>query len=228
MAVRGVVFVAALAVLLALVPGLVERQAPAEPGRRVFVLHSGLHFVLSKPDKNAAAKNLRANLLRRGVADRDIVVLDNPFPTASWVEVVPRAGLDMYVQSMDPGSRVAQDAYRRFDAALRRHGVTSADRVVWVGHSAGGQMGMTLAHLAHSLPRYPELAKDARPYRFEMVVTLGTPVGSNHVPSGVKLRHYHSPADTVAGVMARNGSEVTAPLGYAVRFAPCCDLADNG
>src|SRR5262245_40367476 len=53
-----------------------------ESKRRVYVLHSGVHTILSDPRKNIAAEKLKAGLEKRGVSAKDIVVLDNPYPTA--------------------------------------------------------------------------------------------------------------------------------------------------
>lgn len=39
----------------------------AKEGRRVFVLHSGVHTILAHPNKNQAALSLKQNLLKRGV-----------------------------------------------------------------------------------------------------------------------------------------------------------------
>jgi len=152
------------------------------PPRRVYALHSGVHIFLAHPDKNHAAKVLRNELLRRGVAERDLIVLDCPFPDASWKNMVPRDGVMMFLDSMTPSSKVAHDAYQRMHEAFQKHGVGPTDEVVWIGHSAGGQMGMTMVHLAAEWPKHPALAKTAKPYRFHTVVALGTPVGNLSSP----------------------------------------------
>jgi pimeloyl-ACP methyl ester carboxylesterase len=195
--------------------------------RRVYVLHSGVHVILSKAGKNGAAERLRQQLLRRGIAERDVIVLENPFPAASWSDVLPRESILMFLESANPASAMAHAAYVRLDRALREKGVSERDELIWVGHSAGGQIGMTLAHLAHRLPRYPELARQARRYRFGMVVTLGTPVAVNRVPPEVALRHYYSAADTVVGLLSRHGALLTAPLGTGVQFGPCREAGAN-
>src|SRR5262245_17585428 len=146
------------------------------PARRVFVLHSGIHTILASPSVNISAERLAEGLKRRGVKAEDVVVLSNPFPKASWKSMFPREAIVMYFDSLTPTSKVAQDAYIRMDRALKDAKVGPEDEIIWVGHSAGGQLGMTVAHLATSLDKYPDLARAARPYRVSMVVTLGTPV----------------------------------------------------
>lgn len=192
-----------------------------EAPRRVYALHSGVHIILAPPDKNHAALVLREELKRRGVPVRDIVVLDCPFPDASWRNMFPRDGLTMFLDSMSSKSRVALDAYRRMDQAFQTHGVGPNDEIVWIGHSAGGQMGMTMARLAADLPKHPDLAKTAKPYRFHTIVTLGTPVGCNDVPDDVRVREYFSPQDKVVRIMCDGGPWVLPTMGYQCTICPC-------
>lgn len=205
--------------ILWLLPPAGATRPEQQPSRRVFVLHSGVHVAFN-PSKNRAAETLRIKLLERGVPDRDIVVLDNPFPTASWTNILPRESIVCYLESTDPDSAVAHAAYRRLHAALRKHGVGPADELVWVGHSAGGQMGLTMARLGRDLHRYPDLARHAAAYRFQMVITLGTAVGADSAPAGTQLRHYHSPADSVVGLLLTGGDQMGRALGHPVHFAP--------
>jgi pimeloyl-ACP methyl ester carboxylesterase len=194
-----------------------------EPGtakpakRRIYVLHSGLHTLFANPNKNIAAEMLREGLLERGIDDRDIVVMDNPFPTASPRDVLPKKCLIMFAESSDPASAVAQAAYLRLHKALEAKGVKAGDNVIWVGHSAGGQMGMTMAYLARNLDKFPKLAKSTRPYNIGMVITLGSPVCSNLLPKEVKLRHYYSPDDDVVSLAANIGRLSLGFLGYPRR-----------
>jgi hypothetical protein len=201
-------------------------QSGAANPRRVFVLHSGMHIALAHPDKNAGAKHLQKMLLARGVPASDIIVLDSPFPEASWRDPIPREGLLIYLGCTDPASQASHDAYLRLDSTLRNHKITAQDNLVWIGHSAGGQVGMSMVHLAHNLGKYPKLAK-ARPYHFDMIITLGTPVGSNPVPSDVKLRHYYSEGDTMIYGLAKHGAIVTASVKSKVVFRPCHELGEN-
>lgn len=193
------------------------------PRRRVFVLHSGLHTIMSHPHKNLAAEQLRQGLHERGVAEDDLIVLENPFPTASWRNAFPRDALTMYLDSMDPGSRVAHDNYLRLHKALKKGKIKSTDEIVWVGHSAGGQVGLGMAHLASKLEEYPDLAKDSSPYRFDMVILVGTPLGHNPLPSQVKLRAYYSPSDLTVEAATRYGPFALFALGLSAPLyrVPC-------
>jgi hypothetical protein len=208
-------------------PDGVDKSDTTPSKRRVYVLHAGMHIVLAPADKNYYVGTLRELLLKRGVQASDIVGLECPYPTASWSDVAPREGLVLYLGSTDPASRASQEAYLRLDKALQERKVASNDNLIWIGHSAGGQMGMTMANLAHNLDKYPELAKKAKPYHFDMVVTLGSAVGSNPVPNGVKLRHYYSSNDLAVAMLSKHGNVIADSLGFKVRFSPCVDLGAN-
>ena len=198
---------------------LIGRADPTP--RRVYALHSGVHILLAHPNKNHAAEMLRADLKRRGVSERDLVVLECPFPDASWKNMFPRDGLIMFVESATQSSKVALDAYRRMDRAFQASGVGPRDEIIWIGHSAGGQMGMTMARLSADLPKHPELAKTAKPYRFHTIVTLGTPVGCNEVPNEVNVRHYFSPQDKVVRIVCDGAPWILPKMGYSCTFCPC-------
>jgi len=202
-------------------------SADAQTKRRVFVLHSGMHVILAPKDKDHAARTLKEILKKRGIAARDLVHLDSPFPTASWQEMVPMGGLVIYLDATDPKSRASHDAYVRLHKALQAQGVTSNDELVWIGHSAGGQIGMTMAHLAHNLHQYPDLAKATKPYRFDIVITLGSAVGSNHVPKEVKLRHYWSAGDTMIYFLSEHGDLLSKAMKSKVRFVPWTNVGPN-
>jgi hypothetical protein len=100
--------------------------------RRVYVLHSGIHTILSNPEKNIAAITLREGLLKRGVEDDNIVVLDNPFPKASWKSMFPIECFKMFAECAMPESRVSLDAYVRFHKAMQAKKVDSSDQVIWL------------------------------------------------------------------------------------------------
>src|SRR6516162_6699940 len=203
-----------------------QSKTPAAE-RRVFVLHSGMHIILAPKDKNLAARIMKELLSQRGISERDLVALDCPYPTATFKEMVPKDGLVIYLESTDPKSRSSQDAYVRMHKALQAQGVSKVDDIVWIGHSAGGQMGMTMAHLAHNLDKFPDLAKKTQPYHFDMVITLGAAVGSNPVPADVKLRHYCSAADTMVYFLSNHGNLVFDAKKSNVRFRHYCDLGPN-
>ena len=199
-------------------PAAGEPETACKCRRRVYVLHSGLHTILSDPVKNIAAETLKGGLHKRGVAARDLIVLDNPFPHASWRRLIPYDSVTMFFDSIDPASRMSHESYVRLNKALQSQGVSRRDDIVWIGHSAGGQIGLTMAHIARNLWKYPELAKECSAYHFDMVITLGTPVGSNHLPEDVKLRHYYSAEDRVVRWASRVGPIVAFPLGYRTRI----------
>jgi pimeloyl-ACP methyl ester carboxylesterase len=199
-----------------------------ESKRRVYVLHSGVHTILSESHKNIAAERIREGLEKRGVSSKDIVVLDNPYPTANWRKMFPLELVTTYGNSAVPDSKVAQDAYQRMDKALKAQGVKPGDDVVWIGHSAGGQMGLTMAYLAKNLEKYGDLGKEAAAYHFDMVILLGAPVGTNLLPPEVKLRHYFSPQDRIVRLAARYGPFVLRTFGNKIGisiFPP--NLDDN-
>ena len=191
---------------------------PERSPRRVYVLHSGLHTIFSHPWPNLIADSLRTSLLLAGVPEQNIVVLDNPYPTASWGNMFPRQALDIFLDSMAPTTKTAQEAYVRLHKALASRNVGPQDEVIWVGHSAGGQMGITMAYLARSLDRFPELARAVSPYQFVMVVTLGSPVGANPLSADVKLRHYYSSMDKVVRWASLYGTFALRCMGYKVNI----------
>lgn len=219
---------AAIAGVLALYVAGPALAGGDRPPRRVYVLHSGVHILFAHPDKNHAALVLRDELKRRAVPERDIVVLDCPYPEASWKKPVPWDGVVQFLDSVSTRSKVAQDAYRCMHQALRAHQVGPGDEIVWIGHSAGGQMGLTMAHLAAKLDEHPDLAKAAKRYRFHTVVTLGTPVGCDDVPANVRVLHYISPQDKIVRVVCDLGPWLLPQMGYSCKFRPCSPaLAKN-
>jgi hypothetical protein len=201
-----------------------SRPSPlvAKDRRRVYVMHSGVHTILANPNKNIAADSLKAGLLQRGVPEKNIVVLDNPYPTATWRNMFPAECLTMFAESALPESRVAQDGYLRLHKALKAQGVTDKDDLVWIGHSAGGQMGLTMAYLARNLEKHPDLAKAAMPYAFDMVILLGSPIIANSLTPEIKLRHYFSPQDRVVRYAAKYSPALLWTLGYrtAINIMP--------
>jgi len=212
--------------LLLFLAANLNAQTP-EAKRRVFVVHSGMHIVFAPADKNHAARTLKEILPARGIADRDVIALDCPYPTASWQNVVPRDGLMLYLDSADPAARSSHFAYERLHHALLAHKVSPGDDLVWIGHSAGGQMGMTMAHLAHNLSKHPDLARKTQAYHFDTVITLGTAVGANPVPADVKLRHYYSAGDSMIYLLTKHGNLLAESVKSKVRFRPCCDIEAN-
>lgn len=161
----------------------VSGVAPARAGgRNVYVLHSGMN-----DPGNVAANGIRQGLLRRGVRPDDIIVMDNPYPSFSQGVSSTVQNWELYKASTDPRSALSQRTYNNLESRLQASGVTAADRIVWVGHSAGGQMGLTLS----------DVAAHRGNYRFDTVITMGTPVSTNVAPRAVRVRQYISPSDGV-------------------------------
>jgi len=179
-----------------------------------------MHTILSDRWKNIAADTLRIELLRRGVDDKDIIALDNPYPTASWTNMFPYGALTLFVGSTIPASSIAQQNYFRLHQVLEARGVAPEDRIIWIGHSAGGQMGLTMAHLASHWERYPALADRAARYRFDMVITLGAPIAFLELPAEIKLRHYYSPQDKVVRLASCYGPTFLYAVGFPIGISP--------
>jgi hypothetical protein len=200
-------------------------DAPAKPGppvRRVYVLHSGVHTIFAHPNKNIFAETMRDGLKKRGIPERDIVVLETPYPLAAWYNPFPSECVTMFMASARCDSRVSRDAYFRMDRALKMHDVSEDDELIWIGHSAGGQMGLTMARLGADHARFHGLAKTTQPYRFDMVVTLGSPIASHEVPPEVKVRHYLSPRDGVPRRLMRISPPLLWVMGYnqSIKIVP--------
>lgn len=207
---RAIVLLTALGL-----PTLALAQAP----RRVFVLHSGVHIYYAHPDKDFAAKVLRRDLLARGVAARDVAILPSPFPAASKDDKFPRDGMLMFLDSSNPESKFSQDSYRRLHALLVKEGVGPDDRIVWIGHSAGGQVGMTMAYIASKLDAFPDLANATKRYRFDAVFALGTPMGADVTPDDVRLHCYCSQADKVVSLVC-SFTPLLHVIGYRQTICP--------
>ncbi len=190
------------------------------PCRHVFILHDGVHTILSETDPAWATKYLRYFLRKQGVPDNDIIVMDFPFPVASWDDMFPADAVTDYLDSMKPDSQISRQTYLRLDRALAEHGVLPEDKLIWIGHSAGGQVGMTMAHLGSCLSKYPDLARQAAPHPFDMVVTLGAPLGADLVPASVKQRHYYSPKDIVVRLSCDYGHMFLKLLGHNALILP--------
>lgn len=192
----------------------------AKSARRVFVLHSGIHTIIADPAINISAERLEKGLLKRGAAQDDVVRMSNPFPKASWKNMFPKEAVEMFLESTDPSSKVVHDAYLRMHRALREKKVGTEDEVIWIGHSAGGQLGMTVAHLALTLDKHPEFAKQVQPYRITTVITLGTPVGANLLPEEVRLRNYYSDGDDVVRLAVKTRWLTSVTFGFKGKLCP--------
>ena len=206
----------------------VRADDPPAAKRRVYVLHSGIHTILANPEKNIAALSLREGLLERGISEKNIVVLENPFPTATWKSMFPVDCFKMFAECAFPESKVSQEAYLRMHKALDAKGVTEKDDIVWIGHSAGGQMGLTMCYLARNLSKFPSL-QTSRAYRFDMVICLGAPLTLKQLPGDVKVRHYYSPEDRVLQFVVKHGPNLYRVIGRRVIIAAVPkSLPDDG
>ncbi len=130
-------------------------------------------------------------------------------------QILPRLkrSLDEYESLSDENSTFSRQEYGRFCEVLQQHGVTGQDRLVWIGHSAGGQMGLTMAEKAQS---------DSHRYRFEKIVTLGSAVFENDVDPETRVVSYISPDDAIIGHFTRFGGL----FGYEASETPP-DLDEN-
>jgi hypothetical protein len=182
--------------------------------RRVYVLHSGVHTISSAADGSDFCTVMRAALLRRGISIKDIVILDNPYPRAKWYNMFPKECLTLFMSTARPESRASLDAYLRMDRTLKAYEVSGNDELVWLGHSAGGQMGLTMAFLASRHAEVAALASSTQPYHFDSVITLGSPIASNYLPPEIKVRHYVSPQDVIPRRLARFSPPLLWVCGY--------------
>jgi hypothetical protein len=179
-----------------------ENPLPTRAKRRIYVLHSGMN-----DPQNQAALSLRRGLLARGVPLQDILVMDTPYPSLTESLSSAARNLRLYQDSTHPDSRMVQGTRRQLEGRLLSANVHPNDELVWVGHSAGGQLGLTIAG---SLPQHS-------PFKLDSVITLGTPVATNYAPLDTKVRQYVSPGDGVlvgvnqmpAGI-GPNGEALTA------------------
>lgn len=169
------------------------------PPTTFYALHSGLN----DPD-NSAANRLQQELLSQGVAKEQVIVMDNPYtaftPAISdtnlfyWRFAAGYSSnvynnVSLYYDSASPESEVVQAQAQQLKTRLAEKGIRPQDKVVWIGHSAGGQMGLTLAHL---MSQQPDEA-----FRIDRVVTLGSPIHENHAPQQTEIISFVSNDDLV-------------------------------
>ncbi|MBY0402401.1 MAG: alpha/beta hydrolase [Cyanobacteria bacterium] len=173
-----------------------DRKAEPKP-RQIYVLHSGM-----RDPGNFAAESIKAGLIKRGVPEKDIILMPAIYPdmTVSTGAGV-KDNLRIFKDSSDPKSKVSDTAFEALQARLKEAGVTPQDKLHWVGHSAGGQMGLTMAG---RLEEYRQKNKDNPKIpglSFDSVTTFGSPIATNTAPAAVRIRHYTSPDDLI-----QNGS----------------------
>jgi pimeloyl-ACP methyl ester carboxylesterase len=114
----------------------------------------------------------------------------------------PRENISIFRSSSDPRSDVSRTAFENYTCLMTGAGVQPGDNIVWVGHSAGGQMGLTMSHLADRNNQFP----------ISTVITMGSPIATNHAPSGVRVLNFTSPEDRIQhGAIGRQVGQPFAP-----------------
>ena len=161
---------------------ILENPIPTRTKRRIYVLHSGMN-----DPQNCAALSLRRGLLARGIPLQDIIVMDTPYPSLTESLSSAAKNLRLYQHSTHPNSPMVQRSRQQLEEKLQAANVHPNDELIWVGHSAGGQLGLTMAG---------SLAQNS-PFKMDTVITLGTPVATNHAPRDTKVRQYVSAGDGV-------------------------------
>lgn len=179
-------------------PGSSSTDTPFLNPDHVYVLHSGLG-----DGWNWGAREIKRHLLTQGISEERIIILDSPFPQlgglgsrsarelftrflhsythqddpaekAYWTSLTEN--LAIYRQSAQPQSAVVKQQASQLRQTLSQRGLTGVP-VTWIGYSAGGQMGLSMAALNGS---------EGAP-RIERVVTLGSPILQNSAPPAVEV-----------------------------------------
>ena len=219
-------------------------EKPA-PRRRVYVLHSGMND-RDNEGANTIRTHLLSLRDANGkplVDEKDIVVLKNEYPHMELVEHERRdienrwkgwprwmAKVATAVQSVvntiqnffvynrmrRPESSMAQASYRNFRQQLADAGVGPDDELIGMAHSGGGQVMLTLDHLA---------SRDKRHNRqhFSSLVLFACPIGQNHAPAETRIVSYDSPADNIVNIATEEGLQRyigLPPLGIAPTIRP--------
>lgn len=201
--------------------------------RRVYVLHSGMNNpnqeAMMKMKEDLIARGIpEADIVIPPtpypaiIADKEI---ENSNPQA-WQLFTGGLGLThglfgkrspigpglmknlyVYTMSASPKSKIAQEAYSNLQTALAQKGVEGNNpntEIVWIGHSAGGQMGLTMAQMAEA---------DGKRYDFHTVITMGSPILSNKAPKHTRIVQYVSEGDRTLQGCCFAGPQ----LGYHVK-----------
>jgi pimeloyl-ACP methyl ester carboxylesterase len=113
--------------------------------------------------------------------------MNTPYPSLTESLSSAARNLRLYQASTHPDAPMVQRARQQLEEHLHGARVHPNDEVVWIGHSAGGQLGLTMAG---------SLAQHS-PFKLDTVITLGTPVATNHAPRETRVRQYVSPGDGV-------------------------------
>jgi pimeloyl-ACP methyl ester carboxylesterase len=181
----------------------VASAPPVASHRQVYVLHSGMN----DPD-NTAAISLRQGLLARGVRPEDIIVMPARFPGFGASVTGMQENWNRYRAATDPNSTFCQQTYQDLQQELLRRNIRPTDSLTWIGHSAGGQVGLSVCNTA----------QQSGPFRFRQVITLGTPTAANPAPPEVQVRQYISPSDGVLVATNQMGMDGVTAEAYASRL----------
>ncbi|MBY0405981.1 MAG: hypothetical protein K2X66_18910 [Cyanobacteria bacterium] len=167
----------------------------AQSPRHIYVLHSGM-----RDPGNEAAESIKQGLLKRGVPEGDIITMPPVYPEMNTNPLSLGVGrgvsenLSIYRESSQLDSKVSQKAHQNLLKLLKENGVSPQDKLHWVGHSAGGQMGLTLSG---RLDRDNKKLSNTPGFQFDSIITTGSPIATNSAPPEVKIRHYTSESDTI-------------------------------
>lgn len=196
-------------------------KTPVTPSRTVYILHGGM----SDPD-NKSPQNIEKYILSRGVVPADVIVLPNPYPAippdftnlpdvkgkdrnkniGNFIKNIALEAKDnsqdnwqVYKHTLELDSDVTQATYHNLLSQLQEkksQNPTLPLNIVWVGLSAGGQMGLTMSQL---------MARDNPDFQFKTIVTIGSPVVHNEAPAAVQIICNISDQDQVLMQTTRPG-----------------------
>lgn len=182
------------------------------PQRTVYVILSGMN-----DPTNIGANGLRNGLLGRGVSPENILVLPNPNPSL-FTSVL--ANVSQYIAARNPNSAGSLQEFSVYQQALTNQGVDPVkDRIIIIGHSAGGSRAIALSQNAQRTSRFQP----------NTVVTLGTPLFDRpdfHPPRAVRTLYYTSEGDLVLQNATGNWGRTRTATGM-VATPPAANLDDN-
>jgi hypothetical protein len=197
---------------------------------KLFILHGGM-----ADPANDSTQNIARYIMNSGFPQSQVVVLPNPYPdikpdlnnlqevfknirseglgdflksTIRLTKENVKINWDTYRDSSELNSPVTQTAYKHLLDVLRQKEQEFPQRklmIQWVGLSAGGQMGLTLAK---------KLADDAsseamslkRDLQLQTITTLGSPIIENQAPKEIKIISCVSQQDEIWRQSTRPGA----------------------
>ena len=197
---------------------------------KLFILHGGM----ADPN-NDSTNNIARYIMNSGFPQSQVVVLPNPYPnikpaldnlqgvfqniksdglgdflksTIRLTKENVKINWDTYRDSSELDSQVTQTAYKHLLAVLKQKEQEFPQRklmIQWVGLSAGGQMGLTLAK---------KLTDDAstdvmvlkQDMQLQTITTLGSPIIENQAPKEIKIISCVSQQDEIWRQSTRPGA----------------------